>query len=97
MTTAIVRMDVNIDMAIGLVISKKIEPKNYLLGFNENGLGLAPYRSFESKISPENKAKIAQLIDGDVGQFLAALVEPLVDFDDRVAHQTMCLFRSAGK
>lgn len=62
-TTAIVRMDVNIDMAIGLVISKKIEAKNYLLGFKENGLDLAPYRGFESKISDANKAKIKQLIE----------------------------------
>jgi basic membrane protein A len=62
-TTAVVRMDVNIDMAIGLVISKKIEPKNYLLGFKESGLDLAPYRGFESKISDANKAKIKQLIE----------------------------------
>lgn len=61
-TTAIVRFDVNIDMALGLVVSKKLEPKNYLLGFNDNGLDLAPYRNFDGKISAENKAKIAQLI-----------------------------------
>jgi basic membrane protein A and related proteins len=61
-TTAIVRFDVNIDMAIGLVATKKIEAKNYLLGFNENGIDLAPYRGFEGKISAENKAKIAQII-----------------------------------
>jgi basic membrane protein A len=61
-TTAIVRFDVNLDMAIGLVVSKKIEPKNYLLGFNENGVDLAPYRNFDSKLSAEDKAKIAQLI-----------------------------------
>lgn len=61
-TTAIVRFDVNLDMAIGLVVSKKLEPKNYLLGFNENGVDLAPYRNFDGKISAENKAKIAQLI-----------------------------------
>lgn len=61
-TTAIVRFDVNIDMAIGLVINGKLEPKNYLLGFNENGVDLAPYRNFENKISAANKAKISQLI-----------------------------------
>ena len=61
-TTAIIRFDVNIDMALGLVVSKKLEPKNYLLGFNENGVDLAPYRNFEGKISAENKAKIAQLV-----------------------------------
>ena len=62
-TTAIVRFDLNIDMAIGLVVSKKLEPKNYLLGFKEDGLALAPYRNFEGKISAENKAKITQLIE----------------------------------
>jgi basic membrane protein A len=62
-TTAIVRFDVNIDMAIGLVVSKKLEPKNYLLGFNENGVDLAPYRNFEGKISGADKAKIKQLVD----------------------------------
>lgn len=61
-TTAIVRFDINIDMAIGLVVSKKIEPRNYLLGFNENGIDLAPFRKFDDKISAENKAKIQQLI-----------------------------------
>ena len=61
-TTAIVRFDVNLDMAIGLVVAKKLEPKNYLLGFNENGVDLAPYRKFDGKISAEDKAKIAQLI-----------------------------------
>jgi basic membrane protein A len=62
-TTAIVRMDVNIDMAIGKVIDKSIQPKNYLLGFAENGLGLAPYGKFDSQISAGDKAKIAQLIE----------------------------------
>lgn len=61
-TTAIVKFDVNIDMAIGLVVSKKIQPKVYLLGFNEDGLDLAPYRKFDDKISAENKAKVTQLI-----------------------------------
>jgi len=61
-TTAIVRFDVNIDKAIGLVVSGKLKPRNYLLGFNENGLDLAPYKKFENKISAANKAKINQLI-----------------------------------
>jgi basic membrane protein A len=61
-TTAIVRFDLNIDMAIGLVVSGKLKPKNYLLGFKENGLALAPFRKFDSKISAANKAKIKQLI-----------------------------------
>ncbi len=61
-TTAIVRFDINIDKAIGLVVAGKLEPKNYLLGFNENGLDLAPYRKFDSKLSADQKAKIEQLI-----------------------------------
>ncbi len=61
-TTAIVRMDVNIDMMIGKVIDKSIEPKNYLLGFNENGLGLAGFGQFDAKIPAADKAKINQLI-----------------------------------
>ncbi len=62
-TTAVVRFDLNIDMAIGLITSKKIEPKNYLLGFQENGVALAPFRNFDGKISAENKAKVTQLIE----------------------------------
>ena len=61
-TTALVNMHVNIDMAIGKIINKTIKPQNYLLGFNENGLGLAPYHNFASKISAADKAKIKQLI-----------------------------------
>jgi basic membrane protein A and related proteins len=61
-TTAIVRFDINLDMAIGLVVANKLEPKNYLLGFNENGVDLAPYRNFEGKIADADKAKIKQLI-----------------------------------
>ena len=61
-TTAIVRMDVNIDMAIGKVVDGTLKPQNYLLGFNENGLGLASYGKFDSKISAADKAKITQLI-----------------------------------
>lgn len=61
-TTALVNLDVNIDMAIGKVIDGSIKPQNYLLGFNENGLGLAPYHKFDDKISAADKAKITQLI-----------------------------------
>ena len=62
-TTAVVRFDLNIDMAIGLITSKKIEPKNYLLGFKEDGIAVAPYRNFDGKISADNKAKVTQLIE----------------------------------
>lgn len=63
-TTALINFDVNIDMAIGKVIDGTIEPKNYLLGLNENGIGLAPYRNFEDKLSAEDKAKIKEIMDG---------------------------------
>lgn len=63
-TTALINFDVNIDMAIGKVIDGTIEPKNYLLGLNENGIGLAPYRNFEDKLSDEDKAKVQEIMDG---------------------------------
>ncbi|QIM48292.1 BMP family ABC transporter substrate-binding protein [Pusillimonas sp. DMV24BSW_D] len=63
-TTALINFDVNIDMAIGKVIDGTIEPKNYLLGLNENGIGLAPYRNFEDKLSAEDKAKVQEIMDG---------------------------------
>ena len=62
-TTALINMDVNIDLAIGRVIDKTIEPKNYLLGFKNGGVGLAPYHKFADKISAADKAKIDQLIE----------------------------------
>ncbi len=61
-TTALINMDTNIDMAIGKVVDGTIEPKNYLLGFNENGLGLAPYRNFADKIPAADQQKITDLI-----------------------------------
>jgi len=63
-TTALIRFDVNIDMAISKVIDGSIEPKNYLLGLNENGIGLAPFRNFEDKLSSEDKAAIKEIEDG---------------------------------
>lgn len=62
-TTALINMDVNIDMAIGKILDGSIEPKNYLLGLNEGGIGLAPYGNFDGKISGEAKGKISQLIE----------------------------------
>ncbi len=61
-TTALINMDVNIDLAIGKIVDGTIEPKNYLLGFNENGLGLAPYRNFADKIPAADQQKITDLI-----------------------------------
>lgn len=62
-TSVLVNFNVNIDLAIRKVIDKSIEPKNYLLGFNEGGLGLAPYHSFEDKIPAADKEKISKLVD----------------------------------
>lgn len=62
-TTAVVRFDLNIDQAIGKVVDKTIEPKNYLLGFKDGGLELAPYGKFDSMISAADKKRIADLIE----------------------------------
>lgn len=61
-TTALVNFDVNLEMAIARVLDGSIQPRNYLLGFNDNGVGLAGFGKFENQISAENKAKIRQLI-----------------------------------
>ena len=61
-TTALVKMDVGIDLVLGKIVDGSIEPRNYLLGFNENGLGLAGYGKFANKISDADKARIRQLI-----------------------------------
>src|SRR5262249_530529 len=62
-TSVLVNFNVNIDLAIRKVIDKSIEPKNYLLAFNEGALGLAPYHSFECKIPTADKEKINKLLD----------------------------------
>jgi basic membrane protein A len=62
-TTALVNFDVNLGMAISKILDGTIEPKNYLLGLNENGIGLAGYGKFDTAISPENKAKVQALVD----------------------------------
>jgi len=61
-TTALVNFDVNLELAIARVLDGTIQPRNYLLGFNENGIGLAGFGKFEKQISADNQAKIKQLI-----------------------------------
>lgn len=61
-TTALINMDRNIDLAIGKVVDRSIEPKNYLLGFSEDGVGLAPFRDFASRISDSDQKRIQELI-----------------------------------
>lgn len=63
-TTALINFDVNIDMAISKVIDGSIEPKNYLLGLPDNGIGLAPFGKFEDKLSDKDKAAIKEIEDG---------------------------------
>jgi basic membrane protein A len=63
-TTALINFDVNIDMAIGKVIDGSIKPQNYLLGLNDGGIGLAPFRNFESKLSAQDKARIDEVVNG---------------------------------
>jgi basic membrane protein A len=60
--TALVNFDVNLEMAISKILDGSLEPKNYLLGLNENGIGLSGYGKFDNAISPENKAKVQALL-----------------------------------
>jgi basic membrane protein A and related proteins len=62
-TTALVNYDVDIDLAIGKILDGTIKPEAYVLGFNENGIGLAGYGKFDSKISAADKAKVQAIID----------------------------------
>jgi basic membrane protein A len=63
-TTALINMDVNIDLAVGRVIDGSIKPEAYVLGLNENGIGLAPFRGkFETTLSAEERASIDALIE----------------------------------
>lgn len=61
-TTALINFDVNLEMAIARVLDGTLQPRNYLLGFNENGVGLAGFGKFQNRISAENQARIRQLI-----------------------------------
>lgn len=62
-STALINMDRNIDLAVAAIADGSIEPKAYVLGLEEEGIGLAPFRNFEDKISAEDKAKIETLIE----------------------------------
>ncbi|MGD9914529.1 MAG: BMP family protein [Rhizobiaceae bacterium] len=71
-TTALINMDVNIDMAVGNLVNGTLKPQTYVLGLNEGGIGLAPFRNFEKSFSAEDRAKIDQLVKdigaGKIGQ-----------------------------
>lgn len=61
-TTALISMDVNIDLAVGKLMDGTLKPEKYVLGLNEGGIGLAPFRDFEKQFKPEDLAKIDQLM-----------------------------------
>ena len=61
-TTALINMDVNIDLAVGRLMDGSLKPETYVLGLNEGGIGLAPFRDFEKQFSAEDLAKIDQLV-----------------------------------
>jgi basic membrane protein A len=62
-TTALINMDVNIDLAVGRLIDGTLEPETYVLGLEEGGIGLAPLRGFEKEFKPEDLAKIDALME----------------------------------
>lgn len=61
-TTALINMDVNIDLAVGRLMDGSLKPETYVLGLNEGGIGLAPFRNFEKEFTPEDMARIDQLM-----------------------------------
>lgn len=62
-TTALINMGVNLDRAIGQVIDGTIEPQAYVLGLEEDGIGLAPFRGkFADMIGDEDQAVIDEVI-----------------------------------
>ncbi|MEJ8572778.1 BMP family protein [Microbaculum marinum] len=62
-TTALINMDVNIDLAVGKLMDGTLKPETYVLGLDEGGIGLAPLREFEGQISAEDKARIDALVE----------------------------------
>lgn len=62
-TTALINMDVNIDLAVGRLVDGTLKPETYVLGLEENGIGLAPFRDFEDDISAEDMARIDGLVE----------------------------------
>ena len=61
-TTALINFDVNLVRAIGAVLDGSIKPQNYLLGFNENGIGLSGYGKFDGAFSADQKKRVQDLI-----------------------------------
>ena len=62
-TTALINMGVNLDQAIGRVIDGTIAPETYVLGLEEDGIGLAPFRGrFAEMITDEDRAVIDSVL-----------------------------------
>lgn len=73
-TTALINMGVNIDLAIGSIVDGTIRPESYVLGLNEDGIGLAPFRGrFETILSADERARI----DGLIADIRAGRVDDL--------------------
>jgi basic membrane protein A and related proteins len=62
-TTALVNFDVDIDLAIGKILDGTLSPQIYVLGFNENGIGLAGWGKFDDKIAAADKEKVKAIVD----------------------------------
>ncbi len=63
-TTALINMGVNIDMAIGRVIDGSLVPQAYVLGLADDGIGLAPFRgSYAEALSAEQNAELEAVMD----------------------------------
>lgn len=62
-TTALINIDVNLDLAIKRVIDGTLAPQTYILGLEEDGIGLAPFRGkFAEMITPEDQAVIDEVM-----------------------------------
>lgn len=61
-TTALINMDVNIDLAVGRLVDGSLAPQTYVLGLAEGGIGLAPLRGFEDAFTAEERAEIQALM-----------------------------------
>jgi basic membrane protein A len=62
-TTALINMGVNLDQAIGRVVDGSIAPESYVLGLEQNGIGLAPFRGrFAEMITEEDRAVIDEVM-----------------------------------
>lgn len=60
-TSALKRNDIIMDQTISDLINNKFEfGRNHVYGIAQNGIGLAPYHNFDSKIPPELKSIVTQ-------------------------------------